>query len=133
PGNLYAQLVYEAYALHYTVPLRHHARATAIGSLLPESGQAGPGIPLKSQSGGSGTFSNMKTVRSFANEEGECLRHETKLKDTYQLNRKESMAYAFSAMANSFVGLALKVGILYFGGRLVTKGEVSGGELVSFV
>lgn len=79
------------------------------------------------------TFSNMKTVRSFANEEGECLRYEAKLQDTYQLNKKESMAYAFSTMANSFSGLALKVGMLYFGGKLVTKGEVSGGELVSFV
>ncbi|XP_077340731.1 antigen peptide transporter 1 [Lithobates pipiens] len=79
------------------------------------------------------TFSNMKTVRSFANEEGECLRYEARLQDTYQLNKKESLAYAFSTMANSFSGLALKVGILYFGGKLVTKGEVSGGELVSFV
>ncbi|XP_072285713.1 antigen peptide transporter 1 isoform X2 [Pyxicephalus adspersus] len=79
------------------------------------------------------TFSNMETVRSFANEEGEYLRYEKKLNDTYQLNKKESMAYAFSGMANSFSGLALKVGILYFGGRLVSNGEVSGGELVSFV
>ncbi|XP_068106350.1 antigen peptide transporter 1 [Hyperolius riggenbachi] len=79
------------------------------------------------------TFSNMKTVRSFANEEGECLRYESKLHDTYQLNKMESLAYAFTNMANSFSSLALKVGILYFGGRLVTNGEVSGGELVSFV
>ncbi|XP_018413616.1 PREDICTED: antigen peptide transporter 1 [Nanorana parkeri] len=79
------------------------------------------------------TFSNMRTVRSFANEEGECLRYETKLHHTYQLNKRESLAYAFTAVAHSFSGLALKVGILYFGGRLVTKGEVSGGELVSFV
>ncbi|KAM4696188.1 antigen peptide transporter 1 [Rhinophrynus dorsalis] len=79
------------------------------------------------------TFSNMKTVRSFANEEGECQRYEMKLQDTYQLNKMEAFAYGCSAVANSFSGLALKVGILYFGGRLVTNGEVSGGELVSFV
>lgn len=79
------------------------------------------------------TFSNMKTVRSFANEEGQCLRHEARLHDTYQLHKMESLAYAFNGLANSLSGLALKVGILYFGGRLVTEGEVSGGELVSFV
>ncbi|KAM8952627.1 antigen peptide transporter 1 [Pelodytes ibericus] len=79
------------------------------------------------------TFSNMKTVRSFANEEGESQRYEKKLHDTYQLNKMEALAYGGSIVANSFSGLALKVAILYFGGRLVTNGEVSGGNLVSFV
>ncbi|KAG8548126.1 hypothetical protein GDO81_026552 [Engystomops pustulosus] len=79
------------------------------------------------------TFSNMKTVRSFANEEGECQRYEGKLDATYQLNKTEALAYGWTLVANSFSGLALKVGILYFGGRLVTNEEVSGGELVSFV
>ncbi|KAM4642646.1 antigen peptide transporter 1 isoform 1-T2 [Discoglossus pictus] len=79
------------------------------------------------------TFSNMKTVRSFANEDWECQRYEQRLHDTYQLNKKEALMYGFSAVANSFSGLVLKVWILYFGGRLVTNGEISGGELVSFV
>ncbi|XP_075692589.1 antigen peptide transporter 1 [Rhinoderma darwinii] len=79
------------------------------------------------------TFTNIKTVRSFANEEGECQRYERKLDDTFKLNKEEAFAYGWTMVANSFSGLALKVGILYFGGRLVTNGEVSGGELVSFV
>ncbi|XP_069602444.1 antigen peptide transporter 1-like [Ranitomeya imitator] len=78
-------------------------------------------------------FSNMKTVRSFANEDGECQRYEAKLQDIYALNKVEAMAYGFNSVANSMSGLVLKVAILYFGGRLVTYGEVSGGELVSFV
>ncbi|KAG8448562.1 hypothetical protein GDO86_015597 [Hymenochirus boettgeri] len=79
------------------------------------------------------TFSNMKTVRSFANEEGECQRYEQRLQDTYQLNKIEALAYGGSMVATSFSGLVLKVCILYFGGRLVTDGDVTGGELVSFV
>ncbi|KAE8585196.1 hypothetical protein XENTR_v10021242 [Xenopus tropicalis] len=79
------------------------------------------------------TFSNMKTVKSFANEEGECQRYESKLQETYQLNKMEALYYAISMVANNFSGLALKVGILYYGGRLVTNGKVSGGDLVSFV
>ncbi|XP_073498014.1 antigen peptide transporter 1 [Phyllobates terribilis] len=78
-------------------------------------------------------FSNMKTVRSFANEDGECQRYESKLQDTYALNKVEAVAYGCNSVANSLSGLVLKVAILYFGGRLVTYGEVSGGELVSFV
>ncbi|CAJ0956043.1 unnamed protein product [Ranitomeya imitator] len=78
-------------------------------------------------------FSNMKTVRSFANEDGECQRYEAKLQDTYALNKVEAVAYGFNSVANSMSGLVLKVAILYFGGRLMTYGEVSGGQLVSFV
>ncbi|XP_035528887.1 antigen peptide transporter 1 [Morone saxatilis] len=79
------------------------------------------------------TFSCMKTVRSFANEEGETERYRQRLDDTYALNKKEAAAYAASTWANSMTTLALKVCILYYGGTLVTRGAVSSGDLVSFV
>ncbi|XP_028281706.1 antigen peptide transporter 1 [Parambassis ranga] len=79
------------------------------------------------------TFSCMKTVRSFANEDGETERYRQRLEDTYTLNKKEAAAYAASAWANSMTTLALKVCILYYGGTLVTRGAVSSGDLVSFV
>lgn len=47
------------------------------------------------------TFSNMKTVRSFANEDGETERYRERLEDTYSLNKKEALAYAASTWANS--------------------------------
>lgn len=79
------------------------------------------------------TFSNMKTVRSFANEEGETERYRRSLDHTYSLNKKEAAAYSATTWANSMTTLALKVCILYYGGSLVTQGAVSGGDLVSFV
>ncbi|KAI3361350.1 hypothetical protein L3Q82_013526, partial [Scortum barcoo] len=79
------------------------------------------------------TFSCMKTVRSFANEDGETERYRQRLEDTYALNKKEAAAYAASTWANSMTTLALKVCILYYGGTLVTRGAVSSGDLVSFV
>uniref|UniRef100_A0A8C9WPX5 Transporter 1, ATP-binding cassette, sub-family B (MDR/TAP) n=1 Tax=Scleropages formosus TaxID=113540 RepID=A0A8C9WPX5_SCLFO len=79
------------------------------------------------------TFSSMKTVRSFANEEGETERYKKKLEDTYSLNKTEAAAYAVSTWTNSLSSLALKVSILYYGGRLVTGKDVSSGDLVSFV
>ncbi|KAM3615308.1 uncharacterized protein V6R79_026403 [Siganus canaliculatus] len=79
------------------------------------------------------TFSSMKTVKSFANEDGETERYKQKLDDTYALNKKEAMAYAASNCANSMATLTLKVCILYYGGTLVTGGGVSSGDLVSFV
>ncbi|KAM4601484.1 antigen peptide transporter 1 [Polymixia lowei] len=79
------------------------------------------------------TFSCMKTVRSFANEDGETERYRKRLEDTYVLNKKEALAYAASTWANSTTSLSLKVCILYYGGTLVTSGTVSSGDLVSFV
>ncbi|XP_041081978.1 antigen peptide transporter 1-like, partial [Polyodon spathula] len=79
------------------------------------------------------TFSSMKTVRSFANEEGEAERYRDKLEETYRLNKIEAAAYAASSWTNSLSSLALKVSILYYGGMLVTSGDVSSGDLVSFV
>ncbi|TNN36200.1 Antigen peptide transporter 1 [Liparis tanakae] len=67
------------------------------------------------------TFSCMKTVRSFANEDGETERYGQRLDAIYALNKKEAAA------------MALKVCILYYGGTLVTRGGVSRGDLVSFV
>lgn len=79
------------------------------------------------------TFSNMKTVRSFANEDGETERYRTSLDHTYGLNKKEALAYSATTWANSMTTLALKVCLLYYGGSLVTRGALSGGDLVSFV
>lgn len=47
------------------------------------------------------TFSCMKTVRSFANEDGETERYRQRLEETYALNKKEAAAYAASTWANS--------------------------------
>lgn len=79
------------------------------------------------------TFSCMKTVRSFANEDGETEKYKRQLDDTYALNKQEAAVYAASTWANSMATLALKVAILYYGGTLVTRGTVSSGDLVSFV
>lgn len=79
------------------------------------------------------TFSSMKTVRSFANEDGETERYRKCLEDTFALNKVEAAAYAVSTWTNSMSSLALKVSILYYGGRLVTGSDVSSGDLVSFV
>ena len=46
-------------------------------------------------------FSSIKTVRSFANEDGETERYRKQLDDTFDLNKKEAAAYACSTWANS--------------------------------
>ncbi|KAL8213481.1 UNVERIFIED_CONTAM: hypothetical protein K2H54_065987 [Gekko kuhli] len=79
------------------------------------------------------TFQAISTVRSFANEEGAIRRYEERLQGTYKLNKWEAAAYTASMWTSNISGLALKVGILYYGGHLVTLGGVSSGDLVTFV
>uniref|UniRef100_A0A8C0IW28 Uncharacterized protein n=1 Tax=Chelonoidis abingdonii TaxID=106734 RepID=A0A8C0IW28_CHEAB len=76
------------------------------------------------------TFQAMPTVRSFANEEGATQHYGQRLQETYRLNKQEAAAYAASMWTNS---LALKVGILCYGGWLVAAGDISTGDLVTFV
>lgn len=40
------------------------------------------------------TFSHIKTVKSFANEDGETERYRGRLDNTYRINQMESVAYA---------------------------------------
>lgn len=47
------------------------------------------------------TFSYMKTVKSFANEDGETEKYKVQLDKTYALNKKEAAAYAGNMWANT--------------------------------
>lgn len=47
------------------------------------------------------TFSYIKTVKCFANEDGETEKYRAQLDKTYALNKKEAAAYASSMCANS--------------------------------
>ncbi|XP_043939235.1 ABC-type oligopeptide transporter ABCB9-like [Protopterus annectens] len=79
------------------------------------------------------TFSSIKTVRSFANEDGEAERYSKKLQDVYQLKNKEASVFGGHMCISNLTGLAMKVSVLYYGGRLVTHGDVSSGDLVAFI
>ncbi|XP_046958741.1 antigen peptide transporter 1 [Lynx rufus] len=78
-------------------------------------------------------LSAMPTVRSFANEEGEAQKFRQKLQNMKTLHQKEALAYAVDLWTISLSEMLLKVGILYIGGRLVTSGAISSGDLVTFI
>lgn len=55
----------------------------------------------KSNSVATETFSSIKTVKSFANEDGESERYKKCLEHTYALNKVEAAGYAASTWTNS--------------------------------
>ncbi|XP_055261130.1 ABC-type oligopeptide transporter ABCB9 [Moschus berezovskii] len=79
------------------------------------------------------TISAMKTVRSFANEEEEAEVYSRKLQQVYQLNRKEAAAYMYYVWGSGLTLLVVQVSILYYGGHLVISGQMTSGNLISFI
>nr|KAF6311516.1 ATP binding cassette subfamily B member 9 [Pipistrellus kuhlii] len=79
------------------------------------------------------TISAMKTVRSFANEEAEAEVYAQKLQQVYKLNRKEAAAYTYYVWGSGLTLLVVQVSILYYGGHLVISGQMTSGNLISFI
>ncbi|NXS69132.1 TAP1 protein, partial [Pandion haliaetus] len=79
------------------------------------------------------TFQAMATIRSFAHEAGATERYHQRLRHVYQLERKDAAAYAATIWASGFSVLALKLGLLYYGGQLVATGAITTGDLVTFL
>ncbi|CAH1233036.1 ABCB9 [Branchiostoma lanceolatum] len=78
------------------------------------------------------TCGNIRTVRSFANEDSECERYSDRLEDTYKLfTRKAFLEGSLNTIEHLF-GLALFVLTLYYGGHLVMTHKMTAGHLVSF-
>ncbi|KAF7661446.1 hypothetical protein LDENG_00261710 [Lucifuga dentata] len=78
------------------------------------------------------TISAMKTVRSFANEDGEANSYYAKLLVMFQLNKKQAISYACYMWSSCISELALEIAILYYGGHLVISGQMSSGALIAF-
>ncbi|KAL3976309.1 ATP-dependent RNA helicase DDX10/DBP4 [Sarotherodon galilaeus] len=78
------------------------------------------------------TISAMRTVRSFANENGEADSYYAKLLVMFQFNKKQALAYACYMWSSCVSQLALELAILYYGGHLVITNQMSSGALVSF-
>ncbi|XP_074387562.1 antigen peptide transporter 1-like [Zonotrichia albicollis] len=73
----------------------------------------------------------MGTVRAFGHEGGATERVRHHLARGHRLEQREALAYAAGLWASGFPALALKLALLFLGGRLVAAGSVTRGELVT--
>ncbi|NWH53510.1 TAP1 protein, partial [Fregata magnificens] len=79
------------------------------------------------------TFQAMATIRSFAHEAGVAERYHQRLRQVYRLEGKDAATYAATIWASGFSALALKLGLLCYGGQLVAAGTITTGDLVTFL
>lgn len=79
------------------------------------------------------SLGNIRTVRSFANEEKEISRYAEKINKSYDFGKRRSIAYgSFASGVGLLAYLAIAM-VLWYGGRLVLRGHMSAGSLLSFL
>ncbi len=79
------------------------------------------------------TLSGVRTVRSFARENAEVERYGAAVLKTFELARKRSKLGAIFAGAMGFLGFGGIGAVLWYGGVLLVNGQMSAGELTSFL
>eukprot|EP01017_Pseudomicrothorax_dubius_P008205 TRINITY_DN12672_c0_g2_i7.p1 TRINITY_DN12672_c0_g2~~TRINITY_DN12672_c0_g2_i7.p1 ORF type:complete len:572 (-),score=107.99 TRINITY_DN12672_c0_g2_i7:59-1774(-) len=78
-------------------------------------------------------ISNIRTVKTFSSEELESLNYETKMKRNADLGQKKSFLWGgFQGMIALIANGGLVV-VLYFGGKMVLNGEMTTGDMGSFI
>ncbi|KAJ3296847.1 ATP-binding cassette sub- B member 10, mitochondrial [Borealophlyctis nickersoniae] len=75
---------------------------------------------------------NIRTVRAFAEEQGEVKRYETRAREVYNLAVKEGYASGLFYGGAGLSGNLIILAILYYGGSMVQAGQITVGELTSF-
>lgn len=79
------------------------------------------------------TISGIRTVRAFAKESFEVERYTKALQRSFQLARKRISSIAVITAVAGLLGYSAIVGVLWYGGRLVIAGQMSVGDLSSFI
>jgi len=79
------------------------------------------------------TISSVKTVRSFANEDGESKNYYDKTHIAYLLQLKQALYYGNYACFNLLFELGLSCATLWYGGHLIIAGRMDGESLIPFV
>ena len=75
----------------------------------------------------------MRTVRSFSNEENECIHYNSKLKTVFKYQVQESIVYGVFSIIINFIDNFLVTVTLLYGGFLVINKELSPGNLISYM
>ncbi|KAJ3123038.1 ATP-binding cassette, sub-B (MDR TAP), member 8 [Nowakowskiella sp. JEL0407] len=78
-------------------------------------------------------ISNLRTVRAFAAESRELEKYQEAIEESSSSNMRLGFHIgAFQGLTNASIGMMILV-ILYYGGNLVAKGEMTGGQLMAYM
>jgi ATP-binding cassette subfamily B protein len=79
------------------------------------------------------TLSGVRTVRAFAREESEVARYRSAVDESFRLAKYRAKLGASFTGGISFAGYGAIAAVLWYGGVMLSEGELSFGELTSFL
>lgn len=79
------------------------------------------------------TLSGIRTVRAFAHEQHEETRYGESVEHSFDLARIRILNIAYFSSGASLLAFCAIAGVMWFGGRIVINGEMSVGELMSYI
>jgi len=79
------------------------------------------------------SIAGIRTVRSFAREEAEAARYGERIWESFGVSRRRIRVVAIFIGAMNLAAFGSVSGVLWFGGRMVMAGDLSVGELASFI
>jgi len=79
------------------------------------------------------TIAGVRTVRSFAREEAEAERYGAAVHDSYRLAAKRALAVGVFQGVTGFAGYSAIALVVWYGGRMVTEGTMTVGDLTAFL
>ncbi|XP_042292307.1 antigen peptide transporter 2a [Thunnus maccoyii] len=77
--------------------------------------------------------SGIRVVRSFNTEKHEARRYDNRLMDTHTLKTRRGTVRAVYLLARRLIGLGMQVFMLYYGRLFIRRGQMTTGNLVSFI
>ncbi|RXN02410.1 antigen peptide transporter 2-like protein [Labeo rohita] len=77
--------------------------------------------------------SGIRTVKSFKTELGEACRYDVRLMETHNLKTRRDTVRAIYLLVRRMTELGMKVAMLYYGRLFIQYGQMSTGNLVSFI
>ncbi|XP_034150767.1 antigen peptide transporter 2a [Esox lucius] len=79
------------------------------------------------------TVAGIRTVRSFKTEQIEAGRYDNRLMDTHNIKTRRDTVRAVYLLLRRLIALVTQVAMLYFGRLFVQQGQMTTGNLVSFI
>ena len=79
------------------------------------------------------TIAGVRTVRSFAREDAEAARYGSAVNDSYLLAAKRALAVGVFQGVTGFAGYSAIALVVWYGGRMVTEGHMTVGDLTAFL
>nr|AAD53035.1 TAP2B protein [Oncorhynchus mykiss] len=79
------------------------------------------------------TVGGIRTVRSFKTEQHEAGRYNDRLMDTHNLKTRRDTVMAVYLLLRRLTAVVMQVAMLYYGRLFIQRGQMSTGNLVSFI